>query len=256
MGRDQMRQQETWQGQGQTGHEGQWGQHEEDQWSQWDGQGQGRWNQSGRQMTTGGQTDPTSTGRSGGEGQWQGYVVPYRYYGPGYAGTGYYAVYYQGQPGQDDRAMSGSGMSGSGRWGQGQDSGMGQARRGGFAGRGPQGYRRSDQRIEEEINDRLTDHDDLDASNLQAKVRDGIATLTGTVESRSDKRLAADIVEHVPGVRDVMNQITVSSAGTSSWGNQGTLSGSEEQGKTRSSSGASTTAPRQPAGAGTASNGS
>ena len=33
-------------------------------------------------------------------GEWQRVVVPYRYYGPGYAGVGYYAVYYQGDEGR------------------------------------------------------------------------------------------------------------------------------------------------------------
>ncbi|HEV8401694.1 MAG TPA: BON domain-containing protein [Candidatus Limnocylindrales bacterium] len=227
MGRDQMSQQETWQGQGQrSGHEGHWGQNEE-----------ARWGQPDRQMTDQGQADVSSSGGSG-RGQWQGYVVPYRYYGPGYAGTGYYAVYYQGQPGQDDTEMSGR------RWSEGQQAEG--ARRGGFAGRGPQGYRRSDQRIEEEINDRLTDHDELDASDLQVKVRDGVATLTGTVDSRADKRLAGDIAERAPGVRDVMNQITVVDMGSSS--------GSDRSSQDRPMAGTRTTGQRQePVAAGTGS---
>ena len=42
----------------------------------------------------------TKAGETGGD--WQGFVVPYRYYGPGYAGLGYYAVYYQGGAAQPD----------------------------------------------------------------------------------------------------------------------------------------------------------
>jgi hypothetical protein len=36
------------------------------------------------------------TRRGGDQGDWQGYVQPYEYYGPGYRGVGYYAVFYQG----------------------------------------------------------------------------------------------------------------------------------------------------------------
>ena len=38
----------------------------------------------------------TSGGGSGSQGDMRGYVLPYRYYGPGYRGVGYYAVFYQG----------------------------------------------------------------------------------------------------------------------------------------------------------------
>src|SRR5688500_18248413 len=42
---------------------------------------------------------PSSMERQAGaweQGGWTGYVVPYRYYGPGYRGVGYYSVMYQG----------------------------------------------------------------------------------------------------------------------------------------------------------------
>jgi osmotically-inducible protein OsmY len=152
------------------------------------------------------------------QGSWTGYVVPYRYYGPGYRGVGYYSVIYQGagdpedeetSPGADQygqrrgsaSAASSSRGSSFGRSG----SGLG----GGHAGRGPKGYRRSDDRIKEDVSDLLTADDELDASEIEVDVRDAIVTLTGTVSGRSAKRRAEDVTERAAGVQDVMNQLRV-----------------------------------------------
>jgi hypothetical protein len=80
---------------------------------------------------------------------------------------------------------------------------------GGHRGRGPSGYIRSDERIKEDINDRLTDYDYIDATNITAEVSGGEVTLSGTVNSRYEKRLAEDIAEDVSGVRNVENRIRV-----------------------------------------------
>lgn len=84
-----------------------------------------------------------------------------------------------------------------------------ESRYGTYIGRGPKGYRRSDERIIEDVSDRLTDDPIVDASDITVQVRDGEVTLTGTVEDRHQKRRAEDIVEQVPGVRDVSNQLRV-----------------------------------------------
>ncbi|HEX6623024.1 MAG TPA: BON domain-containing protein, partial [Pyrinomonadaceae bacterium] len=76
-------------------------------------------------------------------------------------------------------------------------------------GRGPKGYRRSDARIGEDINDRLSDQDYLDASEVVVVVNGGEVTLDGTVETRYDKRLAEDIAESVYGVTHVQNNLRV-----------------------------------------------
>jgi hypothetical protein len=78
-----------------------------------------------------------------------------------------------------------------------------------FAGRGPKGYQRSDERIREDVNDRLTDHPAIDATEIEVRVTAGEVTLSGTVESRRVKRLAEDIVDSVRGVRDVHNELRV-----------------------------------------------
>jgi osmotically-inducible protein OsmY len=86
---------------------------------------------------------------------------------------------------------------------------------GGHRGRGPSGYTRSDDRIREDINDRLTDYDYIDATNINVEVTGGEVVLTGTVESRYEKRLAEDIAEDCSGVRNVENRLRISQSGTS-----------------------------------------
>lgn len=82
-------------------------------------------------------------------------------------------------------------------------------RRGRFFGRGPKGYRRSSERMREEISDRLMTHPDIDASDIEVRVEGGIVSLTGTVEDRHEKRLAEYIAEDALGVDDVDNQLKV-----------------------------------------------
>lgn len=77
-------------------------------------------------------------------------------------------------------------------------------------GRGPEGYRRSDERIHEEICERLSDNGRLDASRLRVRVDDGEVTLEGNVRDRRSKRLAEAIADTVRGVVDVHNRLTLS----------------------------------------------
>lgn len=86
---------------------------------------------------------------------------------------------------------------------------QGYAPRGGYAGRGPKGYTRTDDRIKEDVCDRLSWNDEVDATDITVRVDRGEVTLEGTVETRHMKRLAADIAEEVPGVQDVHNTIRV-----------------------------------------------
>lgn len=85
----------------------------------------------------------------------------------------------------------------------------------GHVGKGPQGYSRSDDRIREDINDRLTDDWFLDASQISVEVAGGEVTLSGTIQSRQDKRRAEDIAEDVSGVRHVQNNLRVAQTGQS-----------------------------------------
>jgi hypothetical protein len=78
-----------------------------------------------------------------------------------------------------------------------------------YAGRGPKGYRRSDERIREEVSDTLTADPRVDASEIEVQVEGGVVTLSGSVTSRDQKRRAEDCAEGVTGVADVTNNLRV-----------------------------------------------
>lgn len=78
-----------------------------------------------------------------------------------------------------------------------------------FFGFGPKNYRRSDERMTEEVNDRLYRHPEIDASDVDVSVKDGEVTLSGTVDSRRAKYMAEDLCDQVMGVKDVNNQLRV-----------------------------------------------
>jgi osmotically-inducible protein OsmY len=79
--------------------------------------------------------------------------------------------------------------------------------RGRHSGRGPKGYQRSDDRIREDVCERLTHHPEIDASEIDVKVSNGEVTLSGSVDERNAKRMAEEIAEQISGVKDVHNQI-------------------------------------------------
>jgi len=78
-------------------------------------------------------------------------------------------------------------------------------------GRGPKGYRRSDERIREDVSDRLTDDPYIDASEITVTVKDGEVTLDGNVDSRFARRRCEDMTEAVSGVGHVQNNLRVTS---------------------------------------------
>jgi len=86
---------------------------------------------------------------------------------------------------------------------------MDEMRKGSCAGRGPRGYQRSDERIREDVNDRLTEDWYVDASDVDVSVNNCTVTLSGRVDSRDEKRRAEDIAESVTGVKDISNQLSV-----------------------------------------------
>jgi hypothetical protein len=87
------------------------------------------------------------------------------------------------------------------------------AQSGQFRGRGPRGYRRSDERIREDVCECLTDDERIDATNVQVEVKDCEVTLSGTVNSREEKRRAEDLIERLSGVKDVHNTLRVVNEG-------------------------------------------
>lgn len=107
--------------------------------------------------------------------------------------------------GEDPRGWRGPGDGDPGRYGG--DAGRSG---GGHRGRGPKNYTRADQRILEDVCERLTEDDHIDASDIEVQVSDGVVTLTGSVDVRSMKHHAEDVAEACGGVRDVENRIRVS----------------------------------------------
>lgn len=107
------------------------------------------------------------------------------------------------------RGREGLGYPGQNTWGESEYQREGRELQGSHAGKGPKGYRRRDQRIEEDVNDALTWHPHLDAAEIQVSVADGEVTLTGNVPDRRAKRMAEDAADRVRGVRDVHNRLTI-----------------------------------------------
>lgn len=81
----------------------------------------------------------------------------------------------------------------------------------GHYGKGPKSYQRSDARIEEELNEQLTRHWSLDATEIEVKVEEGVVRLVGAVRSRRDRQLAEAIADSVYGVLDVRNDLEIHS---------------------------------------------
>jgi osmotically-inducible protein OsmY len=77
-----------------------------------------------------------------------------------------------------------------------------------FFGKGPKGYKRSDDRIREDVCDRLSEGW-IDASDIEISVSEGEVTLSGYVDERRMKHIAEDLAERVSGVQDVHNHLRV-----------------------------------------------
>ncbi|MFL5786073.1 MAG: BON domain-containing protein [Bacteriovoracaceae bacterium] len=78
-----------------------------------------------------------------------------------------------------------------------------------FTGVGPVNYKRSDERIFEDCSDALYRAPDVDASDIEVSVKDGIVTLKGYVESRVQKKVAEMVLEGLPGVMDINNLVVI-----------------------------------------------
>jgi osmotically-inducible protein OsmY len=193
----------------------------------------------GRQYSQGGGGQSSGASQSYGGGQ---------QYGGGQYGGQQGGSQYGGQQGYGQSGASGQnerlqrvsdGEAERGRFfGGGMSRGTGEHR-----GRGPKNYTRSDDRIREDVNDRLGDDSWLDASEIDVQVSSCEVTLTGTVNSREDKRRAEDVAEQVSGVKHVQNNLRIqSSASGAQSGTQGQNTGMS--GVSSDRQGASTTGSR------------
>lgn len=161
-------------------------------------------------------------------GERSGYDVSAQY---GQSGYGYGQARSEEMPMGMGSATGNYGRSGYGaeqqyrgeRFGQGTYGTQGR-----YQGRGPRNYTRSDERITEELNERLTDDSDIDASDITVRVSNGMVTLEGTVEDRWMKHRAEDIADSCSGVKDVTNSIRVVSRNERGGEYAGSLGGTSE----------------------------
>lgn len=93
----------------------------------------------------------------------------------------------------------------------------------GNSGLGPKGYHRSDDSIQDDICERLTQDPVIDASDVEVQVQDGEVTLTGTVSGRIEKSRIEDILTEIRGVTNVLNRITVEAGPQTSRGDDSSL---------------------------------
>jgi hyperosmotically inducible periplasmic protein len=107
---------------------------------------------------------------------------------------------------QDETWNEGYGHLGGRGWREGLDDAM---HHGPHAGRGPRNFKRPDSHIEEDINQRLTEHSWIDATDVEVSVENGDVILRGRVDNLEAKDLAEDIAESAFGVKSVENQIRV-----------------------------------------------
>lgn len=98
---------------------------------------------------------------------------------------------------------------GNTRFGNDATASRGEVRREDHRGRGPRNYQRSDDRIHEDVSERLSDDVRVDASEIEVTVQSREVTLAGTVRDRNEKRWAEDIAESVSGVTHVQNNLRV-----------------------------------------------
>jgi osmotically-inducible protein OsmY len=132
----------------------------------------------------------------------------------GYSGSNYGgnfgSDYNSGSPGrrnQNDRSWWDRASDEVSSWFGDEDAERRRRQDGVYKGKGPKNYSRSDDRIKEDVNDRLSDDPFIDATEIEVTVSNGEVTLTGTVDHRSTKRRAEDLAESVSGVKNVENRI-------------------------------------------------
>jgi BON domain len=151
---------------------------------------------------------PFEPGHPRDEGQRFGAGPPPRYLGTGFMGrggpgfTGGYYGFGTGSPEPDWRAGRRDAV-GEGR----SESDRPPARR---YPQGPKGYQRSDERLREDISERLMDASYIDSSDVTVAVSGAKVVLEGTVPERRMKHAIEDLADACPGVLDIENRIRVS----------------------------------------------
>jgi osmotically-inducible protein OsmY len=77
--------------------------------------------------------------------------------------------------------------------------------------RGPKNYRRSDERILEDVYLRLLRDPSIDSSDVSVEVHRGVATLVGSVPTRHMKHEIEEAIHAIPGIAEIHNRVKVNS---------------------------------------------
>lgn len=78
-----------------------------------------------------------------------------------------------------------------------------------FSGVGPKGWKMSDEKLRQRVCEVLTHSHEVDPTEIEVRVEDGIAYLKGFIKSRGMKRVAMDLVDSIPGIEDVFTQLQI-----------------------------------------------
>lgn len=77
------------------------------------------------------------------------------------------------------------------------------------AGKGPRGWTLRDDRLIEEVSERLMEDPLLDARRVEVSANAGVVTLAGDVPGASDMAHAEMLARRTPGVTSVVNRLQV-----------------------------------------------
>lgn len=80
---------------------------------------------------------------------------------------------------------------------------------GNYYGRGPKGWKLTDEQIKNKVSEILLHSHDVDPSELDIEVEEGVVTLKGYIQSIGMKRVAEDLILSIPFVEDVFTQLKV-----------------------------------------------
>ncbi len=141
------------------------------------------------------------------------------------------------EPGYGGEEFGGASRQGrsQGDWSRyGGSAGAGQGQK-----RGPKGWQRSDERVKEDICERLYHNASIDSSEVSVEVSGGKVSLEGTVPDRRMKHAIEDLIDQCPGVKDIDNRVRIQRAGES---------GSSTAGSSTASHGSSSASGNQSAG--------
>jgi len=105
------------------------------------------------------------------------------------------------------RGQEGLGFPGEHTWGEEQYTAERREEQG--RSRGPRARRRPDESLARELHEILTNDPELDATEIEVVVEGGAVTLRGEVGDSHAKLLAEELIDTVPGVREVHNQLRV-----------------------------------------------